>query len=231
MKNGAWIPRSSVAGAAVNGVTFRRVDVGAAAETDPAQDDVEPVGGVTLMLSSGRIGWVGLTATRSARSARSPAGRPSAACRPRLSVGATVMIERLQSEPEHRARADRRDRPRNDGALGSVKDSTLRQVDAQHREPEEGRLEQRLLVDRGEPRRRLEEVLLRAQQRAADRDRLAGPGGQPELACELGVDPLAVGDEVRVAVLVARAGDQRRPLACEGLRPVERLRDLMSRRR
>ncbi len=46
-----------------------------------------------------------------------------------------------------------------------------------------------------------------------------------ELLREPEVQPLAVLEEVRVAVLVARAGDERRLLLGEGLGPVERLGD------
>ncbi len=58
---------------------------------------------------------------------------------------------------------------------------------------------------------------LRPDERLADRDRAVA---DPELVGELGVDPLAVLDELVVAVLEARAGDQRRALAGEDLGPV-----------
>ena len=54
-------------------------------------------------------------------------------------------------------------------------------------------------------------------ERVADRDRTAADA---QLVGELGVDPLAVLDELVVAVLEARAGDEGRTLAGEDLRPV-----------
>ena len=65
---------------------------------------------------------------------------------------------------------------------------------------------------------------LRRGERLADRDcRSSGPGA--ELAREVAVEPLAVLEEVGVAVLVAGAGDEHGPLLGEGLGPVERQRD------
>jgi hypothetical protein len=50
----------------------------------------------------------------------------------------------------------------------------VREVDLQHRQPEERRLEQCLLVDALQARRRLEVLLLRVLERVAERDRVAG---------------------------------------------------------
>ena len=58
--------------------------------------------------------------------------------------------------------------------------------------------------------RRREVVELRLDERLADRD---GTRADPKLAREVAVEPLAVLEEVGVAVLVAGAGDERRPLA------------------
>ena len=70
--------------------------------------------------------------------------------------------------------------------------------------------------------RRVEVRELRLHERGPDRDR---PGADPQLVRELGVDALAVLDELVVAVLEARSRDERRPLAGERLGPVERLGD------
>ena len=63
---------------------------------------------------------------------------------------------------------------------------------------------------------------LRTRQRLADRDGVRRAGAQ--LLGEVAVQPLAVLEEVGVAVLVARAGDEHRPLLGERLGPVERQR-------
>ena len=49
-----------------------------------------------------------------------------------------------------------------------------------------------------------------------------GTGADPQLMGELGIDPLAVLDELIVAVLEAGAGDEGGTLAREDLRPVGR---------
>ena len=111
-------------------------------------------------------------------------------------------------------RRDGRDRaPRHRAAVAAA-----RHVHRQHRQAEQRRLEQRLLVDAADVGRGRQVVELGLDQRLADRNR-ARTGAQ--LPREVGVQPLAVFEEVGVAVLVAGAGDQRRLLLREGLRPVE----------
>ena len=109
----------------------------------------------------------------------------------------------------------------HDGGLAGRHDPRPGHVDREHRQTEDRRLEERLLVDPADVGRGLQVALLRTHERFADAHR---PGSGAQLLREVPVDPLAVLEEVGVAVLVAGAGDERRLLPREGLRPVERLR-------
>ena len=115
---------------------------------------------------------------------------------------------------------------RRGGELGGVLDdrrghrqrtSSVGHVHLEHRQAVEGGLQQRLFVDAAQLGRGGQVRLLGPDQSLADRHR-AEPSaellGHPE------VQALVVLDEIRVPVLVARAGDQRRPLSEEGLGPV-----------
>ena len=96
----------------------------------------------------------------------------------------------------------------------------VREVDAGHREPVEGRLQQRLPVDAGERGRAGQVVALGLDERLAHGDGRARRAG-PQLVGDLRVQLGAVGEEVGVGVLVSGAGDQRGALPRHRLRPVQ----------
>ena len=93
--------------------------------------------------------------------------------------------------------------------------------------PKSGRLEQRLLVRARA--RRVSPRGSRAWPGRAPRRPTTAPVPTRSCAREVAVEPLAVLEEVGVAVLVAGARDERRPLARECLRPIERLRHVRER--
>ena len=126
------------------------------------------------------------------------------------------------------AQAERRRRPvatAGMGAMGSpCAGSSPRptgKVDAEHRQAEHGRLEQRLLVQAADVRGRLQVVELRLHQCLADRHRAraaraaAGRSRGRAARCTRGSRCRRTGNG---------PGDQRRPLLRERLRPVERQR-------
>jgi hypothetical protein len=200
------------------------VGVAASAEADSAQDGVGWRRDVQALQRQDGLRRLDRDAVRPREPRRErPVGQLLLTRRER---GADADVRDGQAEIGSRPAPDR-SQGTDDRGLRRLDDAVLRQVDAQHREAEERRFEHRLLVEPREAGRRLEEDLLRAEERAADGDRLGLSGGprDPELTRELRIDPLAVGDEIRVAVLVARAGDERCALAGEGLCPVERLGD------
>ena len=127
-----------------------------------------------------------------------------------------------EAEPERAARVgrDRRGRADDRRARGRHEVASRGQVHAHHRQAVEGRLEHRLLVDAAERCGVRQVALLGGHERAADAD---GARPEAERLRELAVEPLAVLQEVRVAVLVARARDQRGPLLRECLDPVKGL--------
>ena len=96
----------------------------------------------------------------------------------------------------------------------------VRHIHAEHRQAEEGRLEDGLFMDAADVRRGREVDALGARQRFTDGD--VGPGfAGAQLLREVAIQPLAVLEEVRVAVLVAGTGDEDRSLLGEGLGPVQ----------
>ena len=99
--------------------------------------------------------------------------------------------------------------------------AAVRHVDAEHREPEDGRLEDRLLVDAADVRSRGEIRALCVHERLADGDGRAVLS-RAKLLGEVAVQPLGVLEELGVTVLVAGAADEHGALPGEGLRPVER---------
>ncbi len=97
-----------------------------------------------------------------------------------------------------------------------------RRVEAGHRQAVEGRLEHGLLVDAVQRGQAGEVVLLGQRQGAADGDGRRPPvrGPLAEATRDVEVEPLAVLEEVGVAVLVARAADEHGVLLGHPLRPV-----------
>ena len=132
----------------------------------------------------------------------------------------------LQSEHVSGMRHGGHQRERDDGYIRGRGATARRQVNAQHRQTEESRLEQGLVIYAPHLRRGREIGLFGPNQRFADGHRARA---RAEFFAEFLIQQLAVRNEVGVAVTIPRVEDRRYLFPGECLRPVRSLGDIRNR--